>query len=133
MSGVEFENLKALIVEDNADARSSFSDLLKSLGHQVSEAADGPSGVEVIRACQPDVALIDIGLPGIDGYEVARRIRADGACARTVLIAMTGYARPEHRENAHEAGFQGFMVKPIDPHQLSQLLAQSPIQAWSAA
>ncbi len=111
-----------LIVEDNADARDALSVLLELEGHVVAAAGEGHRALELVRAKDPDIALVDIGLPGIDGYEVARRVRAlDGR--RPVLIALTGYGQPEDRRRASEAGFDGLLVKPVDPTALATLLA----------
>jgi signal transduction histidine kinase/ActR/RegA family two-component response regulator len=112
---------RVLVVEDNEDAREMLRNLLLLLGHEVHEASDGASGIEEARRLRPDAALIDIGLPGIDGYEVARRIRADVPDAR--LVAVTGYGQPEDRERALAAGFDVHLVKPVDPEQLQRLLA----------
>jgi PAS domain S-box-containing protein len=112
---------RVLVVEDNDDAREMLRNLLHLFGHEVHEACDGATGVEEARRVRPDAALIDIGLPGIDGYEVARRIRADVPGAR--LVALTGYGQPEDRERALAAGFDVHLVKPVDPEQLQRLLA----------
>lgn len=113
---------RILIVEDNVDVRESLRALLELSGHEVHEAPDGPSGVERAVALRPDVALVDIGLPGLDGYDVARRIRSMPDCGRTVLVALTGYAQPEYRERADDAGFDGYLPKPVDVSQLSALI-----------
>jgi PAS domain S-box-containing protein len=110
---------RILIVEDNADARESLRELLELRRHEVYEAADGPSGIETALRVRPDLALIDIGLPGFDGYELARQIRSNFDSEIT-LVAMTGYTQSEHRRNASEAGFDGFLVKPIDTDQLAR-------------
>jgi len=120
--------LRILVVEDNLDGRESLRDLLEIWGHEVELAETGTEGVEKALAGQPDVALIDIGLPGIDGNEVARRIRSSlpgsGSHADHVeLIAMTGYGQPEDRRRALEAGFDSYLVKPVDPAHLGRLLA----------
>jgi two-component system, sensor histidine kinase len=111
---------RVLVVEDNEDAREMLRNLLHILGHEVHEACDGASGIEEARRVRPDAALIDIGLPGIDGYEVARRIRAEVPGAR--LVAVTGYGQPEDRERALAAGFDVHLVKPVDLDQLQRLL-----------
>jgi CheY-like chemotaxis protein len=111
-----------LIVEDNADARDALRVLLELEGHAVEAVEEGQQALEIARAKDPDIALVDIGLPGIDGYEVARRVRArDGR--RPVLIALTGYGQPEDRRRASEAGFDDLLVKPVDPTALAALLA----------
>jgi signal transduction histidine kinase len=112
-----------LIVEDNEDARDSLREILELRGHRVRVAGDGPAGVEAAEREMPEVALIDIGLPGLDGYEVARRIRAAGNCRRPLLLAITGYGLPEDRERALAAGFDGHLVKPVDVAALETLLA----------
>ena len=111
-----------LIVEDNADARDALRVLLELDGHAVEAAGEGQEALELARAKDPDIALVDIGLPGIDGYEVARRVRARDA-RRPVLIALTGYGQPEDRRRAAEAGFDEMLVKPVDPTALAELLA----------
>ena len=117
-----------LIVEDNDDARDALRMLLELDGHVVEAAAEGHEALEIARGKDPDVALVDIGLPGIDGYEVARRIRAADS-KRPLLIALTGYGQPEDRRRAAEAGFDSVLVKPVDPNALSDLLATLEIPA----
>jgi CheY-like chemotaxis protein len=117
-----------LIVEDNDDAREALRMLLELDGHVIEAAAEGVQALEIVRAKDPDVALVDIGLPGIDGYEVARRARAVDA-KRPFLIALTGYGQPEDRRRAAEAGFDSMLVKPVDPSALSDLLATLEIPA----
>jgi signal transduction histidine kinase/ActR/RegA family two-component response regulator len=115
---------RVLVVEDNDDARDTLSMLLEMMGHEVEVARDGVSGVEKALASPPDVALVDVGLPGIDGYEVARRIRARLG-GRTLLVALTGYGLPEDRARALDAGFDAHVVKPVDYETLTQVLATS--------
>lgn len=112
-----------LIVEDNDDARESLSMLLELNGHRVRTAADGRAGLAAFASAAPEVALIDVGLPGIDGYEVARRIRAVPG-PRILLLALTGYGLPEDRDRALAAGFDAHLVKPVDPDALEALLRQ---------
>jgi CheY-like chemotaxis protein len=115
-----------LVVEDNPDAREALRAVLEMEGHRVAAAVDGADGVELAGAFRPEVAFIDIALPGLDGYEVARRLRA-GADGRTmVLIALTGRGQPEDRRRAHAAGFDGFLVKPVVPEQLFEMIARVP-------
>jgi CheY-like chemotaxis protein len=110
-----------LIIEDNADARDALRLLLELDGHVVDAAGEGAEGVQIAQAKDPDIALVDIGLPGLDGYEVARRLRASGS-RRPVLVALTGYGQPEDRRRAVEAGFDALLVKPVDPSMLASLL-----------
>jgi signal transduction histidine kinase/CheY-like chemotaxis protein len=119
------ESRHILIVEDNADARDTLQMILEMDGHRVETAADGPSGLEKALALQPELALIDVGLPGMDGYEVARRIRASHGMRRPFLVALTGYGAPEDRERALEAGFDSHVVKPVDDRTLADILSSS--------
>jgi PAS domain S-box-containing protein len=111
-----------LIVEDNADAREMLAKLLSLLGHRVEVAATGPEGVERAVELRPEVALIDLGLPGMDGVEVARAVRA--ALGRSIrLVALTGHAGEEHRRQSLEAGFDDYLAKPVEMEELTKLLA----------
>jgi signal transduction histidine kinase/ActR/RegA family two-component response regulator len=114
--------LRILVVEDNRDGRESLRDLLEIWGHEVEVAENGPDGVKRALGSQPDVALIDIGLPGLDGNEVAQRIRAALDGDRMALVAMTGYGQPEDRRRALQAGFDAYLVKPVDPRELARTL-----------
>ena len=111
-----------LIVEDSDDNRETLQELLESLGHRVDTAMDGEQGVERAIAAHPEVALVDIGLPRLDGYEVARRIRAAGG-SDIFLVALTGYGQPEDRTRAAAAGFDVHMTKPINFNNLNKILA----------
>ena len=113
---------RIVLVEDSRDSRDMLRFLLEHAGHEVHEAEDGPRGVEAIVAVKPDIALVDVGLPGIDGYEVARRVRAQvGAGVR--LVALTGYGLPDDHRRSQEAGFDAHLVKPVDPARLAALIA----------
>ena len=122
---------KILVVEDQADARRALQRLLQVWGHEVEVAEDGIRGVEAALATLPEIALIDVGLPGLDGYEVARRIRKamDGAVR---LVALTGYGQPEDRERAFDAGFDLHLVKPVDRDQLADAILGKPRAPSSA-
>jgi signal transduction histidine kinase/CheY-like chemotaxis protein len=118
-----------LIIEDNADAREMLRISLELEGHRVEATDDGLRGVEMALALRPAVVLVDIGLPGLDGYGVAARVRA--ARGRdVVLIALTGYGQPDDRERTRHAGFDAHVVKPVDPDTLARLLAEEfrPLQ-----
>jgi len=116
---------RILIIEDSPDARESLRLLLESQGHHVSEASDGVGGVTLALAEDPDVILIDLGLPGLDGYEVARTLRGSAFGKTATLIAVTGYGQTEDRRRSSEAGFDAHLVKPVSPEALARLLATS--------
>jgi len=115
--------VRVLIVEDNSDAREILAELCSLWQHEVIVAEDGLKAVELALTHLPDVAFVDIGLPGIDGYEVARRVRADPRGAAIKLVALSGYGAAEHREAAEAAGFAVHLIKPADSERLAELLA----------
>ena len=104
-----------LLIEDNEQNRYLMRFLLESQRYRVTAAVDGPSGIEAARLCSPRAILLDIQLPGMDGYAVARALRRLPEIARTPIIAVTSYAMPGDREKALEAGCTGYIEKPIDP------------------
>ncbi len=114
-----------LLVDDHEDARGTTRMLLEILGHSVSEAGDGLEGIALAQAGELDVAVVDIGLPGIDGYEVARRLRADPRTAGLALVALTGYGQDEDRRRAMDAGFDEYLVKPVEPQALVGAMASA--------
>jgi two-component system, sensor histidine kinase len=116
---------RVLLVEDNEDARESLRLVLEREGYVVTCAGDGPAGVRAFLQSRPDVVLVDVGLPGFDGYEVARRIRSEPAGGGMLLVALTGYGQPQDRRDAEDAGFDLHVVKPVDPRHLFDLLAAS--------
>jgi CheY-like chemotaxis protein len=115
---------RVLVVDDNLDAAESLAMLLKVEGHETRTAHDGPSALEAAEAFRPEVVFLDIGLPRMDGYEVARRLRAQPSSAGMVLVALTGYGQEEDRRRTEEAGFDAHLVKPADPEMVQQLLAR---------
>jgi CheY-like chemotaxis protein len=112
-----------LLIEDNADARQMLREALSLHGYDVLEAADGYTGLEIAEQSAPQVAVIDIGLPGIDGLEVARRLRAGPLGARLVLIAISGYGQPGLQESVEEAGYDELITKPVLPDGLALTIA----------
>ncbi len=112
--------LRVLIVEDNVDMAESLATLLAHWGHQVQLAYDAASALEVAARARPEIILSDLGLPGMDGYELARRLRAEPAFGKVVLVALSGYGRPEDQRRALEAGFDHHLVKPPDLAQLAR-------------
>src|SRR5262245_38386622 len=113
---------EVLVVEDNRDAAESLRLLLEVFGHRVCVAHDGLEALDSARAHHPGVMLVDIGLPEIDGYEVARRIRGEPALRDVTLVALTGHGRDEDRQAALTAGFDHHLVKPIDPEKLDRMI-----------
>jgi signal transduction histidine kinase len=118
---------RILVADDNVDALESLATLLEINGHEVHTASDGMLAVEVAAKCRPEVALLDIGMPRMDGYEVARRIRAEAWGKNTVLVALTGWGQDEDRRRTREAGFDSHLVKPLDLEVLSEFLAHLPL------
>ena len=122
---------QVLVVDDNVDAADLLGELLRTLGHEVDVAHDGPSALERVRARPPEVVLCDIGLPGMSGYDVARAIRAAGH-DRMLLVALSGYAQPSDVERAHESGFDRHLAKPCDLDVLERLLGENGARAGAA-
>jgi CheY-like chemotaxis protein/two-component sensor histidine kinase len=118
-------SLRVLVVDDNVSSAQSLAKVLKLDGHEVQVTHDGATALDSVRWFRPEVVLMDIGLPGMDGYEVARRLRqdADLAAGIALLAAVTGYAEDEARRRSREAGFDHHLVKPIDPDGVLALLA----------
>jgi signal transduction histidine kinase/CheY-like chemotaxis protein len=118
-------SLRVLVVDDNVSSAQSLAKVLKLDGHDVQVAHDGQAALESVRQLRPEVVLMDIGLPGMDGYEVARRLRedADLAAGIVLLAAVTGYAEDDARRRSREAGFDHHLVKPVDPDGVLALLA----------
>jgi PAS domain S-box-containing protein len=112
---------RVLVVDDNRDAAESLAELVELFGHTAEVAYDGPSAIAKARASLPEVVLCDIGLPGMNGYDIAKALRADGGDVQ--LIAVSGYAQPEDLDRAADAGFDGHVAKPPDPAQIERLLA----------
>jgi two-component system, sensor histidine kinase len=113
---------RVLLIEDNRDARETFRMMLELAGHEVMEADEGHRGLELLKTELPDIAVIDVGLPGLDGYQVASRFRKEPTSNRVLLVALTGYGTPDARERSRAAGFDHHLIKPIDPEVLRELL-----------
>jgi signal transduction histidine kinase len=125
--------LRILLADDNRDALDSLATLLQCDGHEVHTAGDGAEALAMAEQCRPNVVLLDIGMPKLDGYEVARRIRAEPWGKSTVLIALTGWGQDEDRRRSREVGFDTHLVKPLDPDALSSLLARLPVRTMEQA
>ena len=113
---------KIVLIEDNEDARRTLMAALSMDGHEVFEAADGNAGLRTVDEVNPDVAVVDVGLPGLSGYQVAEKLRAAHGPDDLVLIALTGYGQPDSLRRAHEAGFDEYVTKPITPERLVRLM-----------
>jgi signal transduction histidine kinase/CheY-like chemotaxis protein len=114
---------RVLVVDDNADAALMLTLLLRARGHEVRAAHSGPAALEAAVAFRPEAVVLDIGLPGMDGYEVARRLRTLPELAGALLVALTGYAQEEDRRRARAAGFNQYLIKPVEPDVLYQAVA----------
>ncbi len=116
---------RVLIIEDNPDAAESLKEVVELAGHTAEVAHTGPEGIAMARRCPPEVVLCDVGLPDMDGYQVAHAFRGDTTLDKAVLVALTGYASPEDKEHAIRAGFDSHVAKPVDPCVLERILSQS--------
>jgi signal transduction histidine kinase/CheY-like chemotaxis protein len=114
---------RILVVDDNVDAAESLALLLRLAGHEVWTTHDGPAALGLARELRPEVVLLDIGLPGMDGYEVARRLRQEPGLSGALLVAVSGYGQAEDRRRSREAGFDEHVVKPADPTEVGRILA----------
>jgi two-component system OmpR family response regulator len=121
-SGHSTPKRRLLVVDDNKDAAESMSMLLEMWGHEVAFAFDGPSALETAQRWQPEAIFLDIGLPGMDGYEVAERMREMPQARDAVLIAITGYGQEDDRLRSRRAGIDHHLVKPVAPDALHSLI-----------
>jgi CheY-like chemotaxis protein len=112
------------VVDDNRDVADSCALLLGMAGHDVRAVYDGPTALAEARSLRPDVVLLDLGLPGMDGYEIARRLRQQSDLRDVVLVALTGWGQEEDRRRSREAGFDQHLTKPVEPEVLRQVLAR---------
>jgi two-component system CheB/CheR fusion protein len=116
---------RILIIDDNKDLARSLARLLRHVGHEVEMAYDGPEGIEAALAYDPDVLLVDIGLPNLDGYEVARRLRREENSRRSLMIAISGYGQEEDMRRSREAGIDHYLIKPVNIETIAGLIAQT--------
>jgi signal transduction histidine kinase len=119
----DYVTLKVLIVDDNLDAAESLATILRFQGNEVTSASDGHDALRIAESIRPDVIILDIGLPGLDGYEVARRIRSQPWGAAMLLVAVSGWGQPEDKRRSVEAGLSFHLTKPVNPVDIEQLLA----------
>ena len=122
---VEHGGFRVLVVDDNLDNAESLSMFVRLLGYEVETAHDGLQAIEVAQRFAPDLVLLDIGLPKLDGYEVAQRLRAEATCKAACLVAITGWGRDEDNDRAMQAGFDHHLTKPVDPAVLESLIAKT--------
>jgi CheY-like chemotaxis protein len=123
--------LKVLVVDDNRDGADSLAMMLTAFGHDVRVEYEGRHGAAGAAAWRPDIALLDIGLPGLNGYELARRLRQDASTRHTVLVAVTGWGQQEDLRRSAQAGFDHHLVKPVDPLRLRVMLNMVAARASS--
>jgi CheY-like chemotaxis protein len=116
--------VRVVVADDNADAADSLAALLRAVGHEVRVAHDGQEALDVARSFRPAVALLDIGMPGLNGYEVAKRIRSEPWGGGVLLIAVTGWGQQEDRRRAFEAGFDGHLTKPAQLDDIEVLITK---------
>src|SRR5262249_1063691 len=121
--GAKLPLRRILVVDDNEDAAESLARVLRLTGHEVRTAHDGPGALEATMDFRPEIVLLDLGLPRMDGYEVARRLREQPGAENVRLVALTGYGREEDQRRSREAGFDHHLVKPVDFDALDELLA----------
>src|SRR5262249_19336851 len=115
---------RVMIVDDNVDSAVSLAMLLQLQRHEVNVVHDGREALEAVRRHQPEIVFIDIGLPGMDGHEVARRLRQEHGRENLLLVAMTGYGQEEYRRKSQDAGVDAHMVKPVDLNEVQSFLAR---------
>lgn len=120
---------RVLLIEDNRDAREMFRMMLELAGHEVLEAEEGVSGLELLKAARPDVAVIDVGLPGLNGYEIARRFREEPDSDGVMLVALTGYGTSEARERSRISGFDHHLIKPVNAETLQEIMQADTFDA----
>jgi CheY-like chemotaxis protein len=113
---------RVLVTDDNRDQAESMAMLIQLMGHDVRTAFDGPQALETALVFVPDIALIDIGMPGMDGNEIARRFKAQPTLRDTILVAVTGWAQEKDRQRTREAGFAHHLVKPADPAEIQAIV-----------
>jgi CheY-like chemotaxis protein len=124
---------RILLADDNRDALETLARLLQLGGHEIYKAMDGVQALEAATRVRPDLVLLDIGMPGMDGYEVARRIRSQPWGRAAMLVALTGWGQESDRKRSRDAGFDTHCIKPLDPQRLSMLLASLSTPGSAAA
>jgi CheY-like chemotaxis protein len=126
--GVKNKTLKVLIIDDNKDLSEIMCDLIGFLGHKTICSQDGKDGIIKAKEHHPDIVICDIGLPVMDGYEVAQQLRKDDEIKETFLIALSGYSGPEDRKRSKEAGFDRHLAKPADISAIERVIAEASMR-----
>jgi two-component system, OmpR family, response regulator len=116
---------RVLVTDDDVDGAETLAIVLRMAGHDVRIAHDGPTTVKMAADFRPDVVFLDVGMPGMDGFETVRQLRQNVGLATAVMVALTGYGREEDRQRAKDAGFDHFLVKPTPPKVLTDIVAQA--------
>lgn len=124
MNAADFVSRRVLLIDDNEDAAESLAMMLRIEGHEVRTGFSATEAIALSLSWRPDVVLLDIGLPGMDGYEVARRLRAEPAVAPLRLVALTGYGQPEDIERSARSGFDAHLVKPVGLEALADAIGR---------
>jgi two-component system cell cycle response regulator DivK len=136
-TGQTMTSVSVLLVEDNEDNRTIYTTILRHCGHEVAEAGTGEEGIRLARELRPGVILMDVAMPGIDGWEATRRLKADPITAHIPVIALTAHAMAEDRLRATEAGCESYLAKPIEPRrvveEVEKLLARVAAAAAESA
>ena len=114
---------RVLVVEDSTDAREALRALLEMSGHEVRSVEDAPRALDLVRTWRPDVALVDLGLPGMSGYELGGQLRRAPFGEELLIVAITGYGQPDDRRRTTESGFDAHLVKPVSPEMLLEIIA----------
>jgi CheY-like chemotaxis protein len=125
----EQRSRRVLVIEDSDDNRAALRAILEQMGHEVLDSTDGVTGAETAIQHAPEVVFVDIGLPGLDGYEVARRIRAARG-SRVLLVALTGYGQPEDQRSALAAGFDVHLTKPVELERIAAVIDRAGPHGW---
>jgi CheY-like chemotaxis protein len=123
---------RVVIIDDNRDAARTMSMLVDELGGTARTAYDASGGLEAVQEFRPDIVFLDIGMPGMDGYEACRRIRQTPSKKHVIVVAVTGWGQPQDKQRALESGFDAHLTKPVDPEAFTRLLASSAPNAGPA-
>ena len=124
MTSAQGPRRRVLVVDDNVDAAQTLATMLELDGHDSRSAFGGAEALRAVDDWLPDAMLVDLGMPGIDGYELCRRVRAQFGDHAPLMIASTGWGQPEDRRRSYEAGFDAHLVKPVEPERITALLAE---------